>query len=136
MNSEGIGDKLKAEFFGAELLYERKFKVSLRRVVTARIEYFWLIGDAAHIQSPVAGQGLSLAVLGGITLANALIDDGLSVVENLSNREKRVLLFTDFDYKMLITKQLVARFFRNIYWSIAGRCPVIAHCFFIMISGT
>ena len=128
--------KLKEEFPDAELLYERKFNVSLRRVITPRIECFWLIGDAAHVQSPVGGQGLNLAIWDGITLAKALINNDLAVAKKLSDRAKRVLLFTDFDYKMLATKQPVVRFFRNAYWSFAGRYPVIARWFFQIISGT
>jgi 2-polyprenyl-6-methoxyphenol hydroxylase-like FAD-dependent oxidoreductase len=135
LNSKGVGGKLKERFSDAELIYERKFNVSLRRVITPKIACFWLIGDAAHVQSPVGGQGLNLAIWDGITLAKALINNDLSVAKKLSTRAKKVLFFTDFDYKMLATKHNVVRYLRNTYWSFAGRYPVIAHWFFKIISG-
>lgn len=135
LNSKGVGDALKTEFRDANLLYERNFSVSLRRVISPRVNRFWLIGDAAHVQSPVGGQGLNLAIWDGLTLGKALSTNDLQVEKRLSNRARKVLYFTDFDYKMLSTKRPVIRSLRNAYWSLAARYPVIARWFFKIISG-
>ena len=135
LNADGVSSALKQHFSDANILYERDFKVSLRRVVTPRAKSFWLIGDAAHVQSPVGGQGLNLAIWDGITLAQSLVKDDLSVEQKLSKRARKVLFFTDFDYRMLATKSRMIQFSRNTYWSFASRHPSIAYWFFKMISG-
>ena len=135
LNAEGAGKALKAAFSDADLLYECDFTVSLRRVESPRINRFWLIGDAAHVQSPVGGQGLNLAIWDGITLANALCKNDLKVEQVLTKRAKKVLLFTDFDYQMLATKHTWLRFLRNQYWALASRYPSLARWFFKIISG-
>lgn len=135
LNSEGVASALKAEFGESDLIYERNFTVSLRRVISPRVNRFWLIGDAAHVQSPVGGQGLNLAIWDGLNLGKALCTNDLTVEKRLANRAKRVLYFTDFDYKMLSTKQPVIRFLRNKYWALASRYPLIARWFFKIISG-
>lgn len=135
LNAPGAGVRLKEHFSDAEIKYERAFKVSLRRVLSPRVKCFWLIGDAAHVQSPVGGQGLNLAIWDGITLAEALMKNDLSVEARLAKRARSVLLFTDFDYKMLATKNTLIRNCRNYYWSAASRYPFLARWFFKIISG-
>jgi 2-polyprenyl-6-methoxyphenol hydroxylase-like FAD-dependent oxidoreductase len=135
LNAEGVGQELKERFSDAEIKYERDFRVSLRRVPTPRIGRVWLIGDAAHVQSPVGGQGLNLAVWDGITLAEALLKNDLSVERRLASRARRVLFFTDFDYRMLATRMWWLRKLRNSYWSFASRYPITAKWFFKIISG-
>ena len=115
--------------------YERNFRVSLRRVPRPRIGRAWLIGDAAHVQSPVGGQGLNLAIWDGITLAEALLDNDLTVEERLAARARKVLFFTDFDYRMLATRVWLLRRLRNSYWRFAAGNPIVAKWFFKIISG-
>ncbi|MBN0986666.1 hypothetical protein [Amphritea pacifica] len=59
----------------------------------------------------------------------------LSVEARLAKRARSVLLFTDFDYKMLATKNTLIRNCRNYYWSAASRYPFLARWFFKIISG-
>ncbi|QNB07974.1 FAD-dependent monooxygenase [Herbaspirillum frisingense] len=135
MNAPSVGAALLAHFPDGAIQYERQFVVSLRRVQTPRVKRVWLIGDAAHTQSPVGGQGLNLAIWDGTTLGNALINGDMSVEATLSNRAKRVLFFTDFDYRMLSTKSKFIRKLRNTYWSLACRHPFLSRWFFKLISG-
>lgn len=135
LNSEGVARELRARFPDAEIRYERDFRVSLKRVATPRVGRVWLIGDAAHVQSPVGGQGLNLAIWDGITLADALMMNDVSVENRLASRARFVLFFTDFDYRMLATRLPFLRFLRNTYWRVASRYPIIAKWFFKIISG-
>jgi len=135
INSTNIQDRLMSKFSDAILIYKREFNVSLRRVSTPRIGKIWLIGDAAHVQSPVGGQGLNLAIWDGITLAEQLSKLNLSVEKQLVNRAKRVLFFTNFDYMMLVSDSVFIRFLRNRFWILAERYPIISKWFFKLISG-
>jgi 2-polyprenyl-6-methoxyphenol hydroxylase-like FAD-dependent oxidoreductase len=135
LNAENAAKRLRAQFKDAEVRYERHFKVALKRVSTPRKGRIWLIGDAAHVQSPVGGQGLNLAIWDGITLAEGLVAGNLNVESILAARAKRVLLFTDFDYRMLATKNRFIRYIRNQYWSHAAKHPGLARWFFKIISG-
>ena len=135
LNAQGAAAELKKRFGDAEVKYERNFRVSLRRVPRPRIGRAWLIGDAAHVQSPVGGQGLNLAIWDGITLAEALLDNALTVEERLAARARKVLFFTDFDYRMLATRVWLLRRLRNSYWRFAAGNPIVAKWFFKIISG-
>ena len=135
LNAPGAAAELKKRFGDAELKYERNFRVSLRRVTRPRTGRVWLVGDAAHVQSPVGGQGLNLAIWDGITLAEALLDNDLAVDERLASRARKVLFFTDFDYRMLATRIWLLRRLRNSYWRYASRNPIVAKWFFKIISG-
>lgn len=135
LNAQGAANELRKRFRDAELMYERDFRVSLRRAPSPRIGRAWLIGDAAHVQSPVGGQGLNLAIWDGITLADALLNNDLAVEKRLASRARKVLLFTDFDYRMLATRIWVLRLLRNSYWRFASRNPIVAKWFFKIISG-
>lgn len=135
LNAGGVTEEMISKFPDAALLYERQFKVSLRRVPSPRNGRVWLIGDAAHVQSPVGGQGLNLAIWDGITLGKALAQNDTSVERRLRKRARSVLRFTDFDYRMLSTKSPIIRRLRNMYWAFSARFPDGAGWFFRLISG-
>lgn len=71
LNAENAAERLTLHFTDAKLRYEREFFVSLKRVRSPKKGRIWLIGDAAHVQSPVGGQGLNLAIWDGVTLQKA-----------------------------------------------------------------
>ncbi|MBV2132888.1 FAD-dependent monooxygenase [Pseudomonas sp. MAP12] len=135
LNGTGVAATMKARFPDATLHYERGFRVSLRRVPTPRCGRVWVIGDAAHVQSPVGGQGLNLAIWDGVTLGQGLLEGDQHVERRLARRAKRVLFFTDFDYRMLATRSRLIRLLRNRYWFLASRHPWLARWFFRIISG-
>jgi 2-polyprenyl-6-methoxyphenol hydroxylase-like FAD-dependent oxidoreductase len=136
LNAKGVALRLSHMFRDAKLVYEREFRVSLRRVPSPRMGRVWFIGDAAHVQSPVGGQGLNLAVWDGVTLGRALAQNQTEVEEALRNRARSVLRFTHFDYLMLSTKWRSVQYLRNSYWKFAARFPRSAAWFFRLISGT
>jgi 2-polyprenyl-6-methoxyphenol hydroxylase-like FAD-dependent oxidoreductase len=135
LNAPNVGDVLAEMFPNAKLNYQRSFKVSLKRVLRPRKNRVWVIGDAAHVQSPVGGQGLNLAVADAIILSNWLYSREVYAETYLASLAKRTLWFTDFDYKMLATKSYVLRMLRNKYWAVASRFPSISRWFFKSISG-
>lgn len=135
LNAENSAKQLTSHFEDAFLRYERHFNVSLRRVRSPRQGRIWLIGDAAHVQSPVGGQGLNLAIWDGVTLAEGLLLGNSEVEKTLAKRAQRVLFFTDFDYRMLASQNILVRFTRNKYWAYAARHPALAKWFFKLISG-
>lgn len=135
LNAETAAEALLSRFPDAELQYQRQFNVSLKRARTPRKGRVWLIGDAAHVQSPVGGQGLNLAVWDGVKLAEGLLCGDLGVETTLARRARRVLFFTDFDYRMLATQSPILRSLRNQYWGFAAKHPAIAKWFFKIISG-
>lgn len=136
LNRPGASGELERHFPDGKLESYREFRASLRRVPTPRFGRSWLIGDAAHVQSPVGGQGINLAIWDGVNLADALLKNDMSVERRLASRARRILLFTDFDYRMLATQSSTLRMLRNTYWKVASRHPAIARWFFRIISGT
>jgi 2-polyprenyl-6-methoxyphenol hydroxylase-like FAD-dependent oxidoreductase len=135
LNDANVGAAMTRLFPDAAFDYERSFQPALRRVPNARCGRVWVIGDAAHVQSPVGGQGLNLAIWDGITLAGALAVGDVSVEHRLVARARRVLAFTDFDYRLLATRSRPLRTMRNLYWATAARHPLLARWFFKIISG-
>jgi len=135
LNAEGAEAALFELFPDAQRRYQRTFRASLRRVPTPRKGRVWLIGDAAHVQSPVGGQGLNLAIWDGITLAQSLASGDSGVERRLAARARRVLFFTDLDYRLLATRNRAVQYFRNRYWALAAKKPAIAGWFFKVISG-
>ncbi len=135
LNAPNAAERLLAHFPNATLDYERQFNVSLRRVKTPRVGKVWLIGDAAHTQSPVGGQGLNLAIWDGIALAQGLLANDMTIEKRLAKRAKRTLLFTHFDYIMLASPHFIVQALRNTFWRVAVRVPIISRAFFKAISG-
>jgi len=135
LNGPNVGDRLREKYPKAKFSYERKFKVSLKRVATPRKNRVWVIGDAAHVQSPVGGQGLNLAIADAMILATWLENDVVYAEKRLARQARKTLLFTDFDYKMLATKVWIVRIIRNVYWGMAAKYPAISRWFFKSISG-
>ncbi len=136
LNAPDVTLAIREKLPDARVRYAREFRVALRRAETARRGKFWLIGDAAHSQSPVGGQGLNLSIRDGVTLGNGLgqaaPDD---IARQLATQARRTLMFTDFDYRMLSTRSRLIRHARNAYWQTAARYPWIAHWFFQLIAG-
>lgn len=134
-NGPGAADALRRHFPDARPRYERTFRVSLRRVATPRAGRVWLIGDAAHVQSPVGGQGLNLALWDAITLANALLDGDMRVERRLVRRARRVLTLTDLLYRVLSLRTPLTIVPIRLYWRLAGRFPTLSRLFFRLIAG-
>lgn len=135
LNSPNIYEQLKEKFPEAKFNYSREFKVSLKKVTRPKKNSVWLIGDAAHVQSPVGGQGLNLAVADAVIISKYLDNDELYAENKLAKQAKSTLFFTDFDYRMLATTNIIIRSIRNTYWHLASKFPWISGWFFKSISG-
>lgn len=135
LNAPDVAGRVREILPDCAINYERGFRVSLRRVTSPRHGRVWLIGDAAHVQSPVGGQGLNLAVWDGVTLARGLAHNDTSVERKLASRAATLLRFTHFDYRMLSTHSTSLRLLRNGFWRLAARHPRMAKWFFRLVSG-
>ncbi len=135
LNAPDIENRLKEKFPDAKFNYAREFKVSLKKVTSPKKKSVWLIGDAAHVQSPVGGQGLNLAITDAIILTKSLDINEKKAEIQLAMQAKTTLFFTDFDYRMLATKNILLRKIRNEYWRLASKSPWISRWFFKTISG-
>jgi 2-polyprenyl-6-methoxyphenol hydroxylase-like FAD-dependent oxidoreductase len=136
LNGPDVVEAMRARLPDARVRYVRDFRVALRRVLTPCHGRFWLIGDAAHTQSPVGGQGLNLAIRDAVTLGSSLGKQPPKTIERqLIAQARRTLTFTDFDYRLLSTRSRLLRYARNSYWNLAARHPWIAHWFFKLIAG-
>lgn len=135
LNGPNVCEVIRALYPKVKFNYQRKFKVALRRVTSPRRNRVWVIGDAAHVQSPVGGQGLNLAVADATILSTWLNTDQKYAEKVLKRQAKRTLFFTDFDYRMLATKAVSVRMLRNAYWMMAAKYPGVSRWFFKSISG-
>lgn len=136
LNGPDLFAAMQVHFPGTNFRYLRDFRVQLKQVERNRHGRFWLIGDAAHAQSPVGGQGLNLAIFDGMTLGMALGAAPEATIEKaLHQRAQKTLRFTDFDYRMLSTRSSLLRHARNTYWRLAARKPGLAGWFFRLIAG-
>jgi 2-polyprenyl-6-methoxyphenol hydroxylase-like FAD-dependent oxidoreductase len=136
LNGPHLFAAMQEHFPETNFRYLRDFRVQLKQVEKNRHGRFWLIGDAAHTQSPVGGQGLNLAIFDAMTLGMALGAVPEETIEKiLHQRARKTMLFTDFDYRMLSTRSSLLRHARNTYWRLAARNPGLARWFFQIIAG-
>jgi len=56
-----------------ELIWGSRFRIHYRVAYTYRAGRLLLAGDAAHVHSPVGGQGMNLGIQDAVALGDALI---------------------------------------------------------------
>lgn len=135
LNGPDVVGAIRDKLPDAKVRYVRDFRVALRHVKHPCHGRFWLIGDAAHTQSPVGGQGLNLAIWDGITLGSQLgKKSSIEIERQLIANTRQTLRFTDFDYRMLSSRSRLIREARNAYWQAAASHPWIALWFFKLIA--
>lgn len=71
-NAPDMLTRLPASWNPGTVHWRNDFRVSFRQVDRLGRDRAWLIGDAAHIHSPVGGRGMNLGIEDGVTLAERI----------------------------------------------------------------
>ncbi|NNG19340.1 FAD-dependent oxidoreductase [Naumannella sp. ID2617S] len=97
-----------------------------------------LVGDAAHVHSPVGGQGMNLGIVDGIELAQALVD-GPEAVELWRVRRRaaarQIVRTTETLFGLATSQQPVVRRIVPRLLGLAGHTPSIPHRIATLASG-
>lgn len=72
-NAPDLLTRVPASWNPGAVHWRNDFRVSFRQVDRLGQDRAWLIGDAAHIHSPVGGRGMNLGIEDGITLAERIM---------------------------------------------------------------
>jgi len=122
LRSRGIGVQL-----AAAPAWSSRFRVHHRVAERFRVGGVFLAGDAAHVHSPAAGQGMNTGIADAFDLATRLasVIRGQAAESSLDEYERKrrtaaleVLEFTDRMTKIAMVTNPVARWLRN---HVAGR---------------
>ncbi|MBX6375516.1 MAG: FAD-dependent monooxygenase [Acetobacteraceae bacterium] len=105
------------------------FRISHRMATRFRHGRVVLAGDAAHIHSPVGGQGMNIGVQDAWSLAAALAEGEAAVDRWAAEREalaRRVLRATDLATRMVTAQGRITVWFRNrVLRTVASRPPLV-----------
>ncbi|MGW5640289.1 FAD-dependent monooxygenase [Streptomyces sp. NPDC003832] len=131
-------DQTLAKLFGRDMrpsepLWTSRFHIQERQASSYRQGRMLIAGDAAHVHSPLGGQGLNLGIQDAVNLGWKLAavvggragDDLLDTFELERRRVSQgVIKVTDIATRMMTSDQLPARIARKTVMSVASRVPV------------
>lgn len=123
-------------------VWSSRFRISHQVASRFRIGNVALCGDAAHVHSPAAGQGMNTGIADAYDLAERIADachgdeSGLDCYE----QERRpialdVIRFTDRMTTMALARSPLIRVLRNTALRLATRIPPIRHRIVTWVSG-
>jgi 2-polyprenyl-6-methoxyphenol hydroxylase-like FAD-dependent oxidoreductase len=107
--------------------WSSRFRVHHRVADRFRVGGVFLAGDAAHVHSPAAGQGMNTGI------ADASVLDGYERYRRAAALE--VLQFTDRMTRMAMLRNPLARSLRTVAAATAGRIGPIRHLVASWITG-
>jgi 2-polyprenyl-6-methoxyphenol hydroxylase-like FAD-dependent oxidoreductase len=111
-----------------------KYSISQRKISHYRDERAFFLGDAAHIHSPIGGQGMNAGIQDAINLAWKLalvLRDGANpkLLDTYAKEREPVarglLRLTDFGNRVLLTPNPVVRTLRDRLAPLATRLPQV-----------
>ena len=141
-----LGEPLQAAAFQAQLdaqglaarirnvVWMADYRIHQRRVAQMRVESAFLLGDAAHIHSPIGGQGMNSGIGDAINLAWKLalvIRDGVApaLLETYSEERgavgRALLAATDYGNRLAFNANTMVRALRNAVLPVASHVPLV-----------
>ena len=114
-NVPNMEDRVRGIMGVGDVSWRNDFTLSERRAEHYGEGRVWLAGDAAHVHSPVGGQGMNLGIDDAFDFA-ATIDDGLDFAGYETRRipaAKRAMALADRGVRLVTSPNPVVRLFRN-----------------------
>jgi len=111
-----------------------KYSISQRKISHYRDDRAFFLGDAAHIHSPIGGQGMNAGIQDAINLAwklaLVLLDDAHPKLLDTYAQEREpvargLLRLTDFGNRILLSPNRVVRTLRDGIAPLATRLPAV-----------
>ncbi|MBI1385617.1 MAG: FAD-dependent oxidoreductase [Rhizobiales bacterium] len=121
----GVGPELEARaaaFVGiGEISWRNDFTLAERRVRSYGRGRLWLAGDAAHVHSPVGGQGMNLGIDDAFDFAESLVAGDFAGYERRRiAKARRVMGFVDFGFGLITARSPSKRAARNTIIRVAA----------------
>lgn len=127
-----------------EIVWSSRFRVHHRLANHYRAGRILLAGDAAHVHSPVGGQGMNTGIQDAVALGHALaaVLSGQASESRLDDYERtrrpvaeRVVAFTDGMTRAATLRGTRARALRNFAIRVIGGIPAVGRRLAIELSG-
>jgi 2-polyprenyl-6-methoxyphenol hydroxylase-like FAD-dependent oxidoreductase len=133
---ENYRDLIKHPAKIAKIPWETTFKVSFRHAEAMQKGRAFLLGDAAHIHSPVGGRGMNLGIEDACWLA-WLISEGREREYSALRMPaaKHVLRQTENNTRAILLSNPVAIWFRNTFALLAFKIPMFRNLMLRGVSG-
>lgn len=139
-----LADRGIAATVAAEPVWSSRFRVHHRVADRFRDDGVFLVGDAAHVHSPAAGQGMNTGIADGFDLATRLAavlggDSDAGELDRYENTRRpaalEVLRFTDGMTRMALLRNPVARAARRVAAGTLGRLPFVRRVLTMWVTG-
>ena len=128
----------------SEPAWASRFRVHHKVADRFRVDGVFLAGDAAHVHSPAAGQGMNTGIADAYDLSTriAAVLDGEAAKSTLDRYEQarraaalEVLRFTDRMTRVAMLDKPVARLLRRLMAGSVGRFPPVRHRLAMWVTG-
>jgi 2-polyprenyl-6-methoxyphenol hydroxylase-like FAD-dependent oxidoreductase len=112
-----------------------EYRTHSRRASSYRRGSVFLAGDAAHLNSPVGGQGMNLGIGDAVSLGTKLVDvhegAGAEILDRYETERRpiaeKVLAATSRGTAMLTARRPLERLLRNQFMRLSHRLPPVQH---------
>src|SRR5262249_40532143 len=138
LRERGVGE------LAADPVWSSRFRVHHRVADRFRADGIFLCGDAAHVHSPAAGQGMNAGIADAYDLATPLAP-GLTaqpapaVLDGYEQDRRQAALevveFTDRMTRMAMVRSPFARPLRDTALAVASRIPAIRNTIRLWVTG-
>ena len=120
-------------------VWSSRFRIHHRVADRFRTGSTFLAGDAAHVHSPAAGQGMNTGIADAFDLATRLASGSPSALDGYETGRRsaalEVVRFTDRMTRMAMLRNPMARTARRLVMGTAGRPPAVQRKIGMWVSG-